>query len=183
METGADHCTEQRPAFELRAAAGRKLVGLAAVFDSPAPIGGFVESICPGAFRSALASGADVRALVDNSDDRLLGRTRSGTLRLSETAKGPAFELDVPDTTLGRDVYALAQRGDLSGCSFGFTVPDGGDVWPTRTTRELRSVTLHEISILHRLPAYDATTVAARARTMGRAEALARCRLLTLGLL
>ena len=180
MNAGMDHI-EQRGTLEVRAAAGRKLVGMAAVFNTPAPIGGFVESIRSGAFRAALASGADVRALVDHDDTRILGRTRSGTLRLTETDKGLAFEIDVPDTTLGRDVYALAQRGDLSGCSFGFTVPAGGDVWPTRTTRELRSVTLHEISILHRLPAYDATTVAARARVMGRAEALARCRLLTIG--
>jgi HK97 family phage prohead protease len=178
--SGAD--LERRASVELRAA-GRKLIGTAAVFNTPAQIGGFTESIRPGAFRASLASGADVRALVDHDDSKLLGRTRSGTLRLAETDKGLAFELDVPDTTLGRDVLHMAERGDLSGCSFGFAVPDGGDAWPNHSTRELRSVTLHEISILHRLPAYDATTVAARARVMGRACATARLRTLCLAVL
>jgi HK97 family phage prohead protease len=77
----------------------------------------------------------------------------------------------VPNTTLGNDVLALAQRGDLSGMSFGFTVPKGGDAWPTNSTRELRSVNLAEVSVLHRLPAYDQTSVSARARQLGRRAA------------
>ena len=149
-------------ALEIRVA-GRKLVGLAAVFNTPATIGGFVESICPGAFRATLAAGTDVRCLVDHVDAQLLGRTRSGTLRLQETRAGLAFELDVPETTLGRDMLALAERGDLSGCSFAFTLPAGGDSWPTRSTRELRAVNLAEISILRLPPAYSGTSVAARA--------------------
>ena len=116
---------ERRAAVEVRAASGRRLVGLAAPFNSPTQIGGFREVILPGSFRASLASGADVRALVDHDDDKLLGRTRSGTLRLAETGKGLEFELDVPDTQLGRDTLTMAQRGDLSGCSFGFIVPPG----------------------------------------------------------
>jgi len=170
--------------FERRAAtvelrvAGRKLVGLAAPFNSPAQIGGFTERLAPGAFAASLASGADVRCLVDHDDDRLLGRTRSGTLRLVETRAGLEFELDIPDTQLGRDTLVMAERGDLSGCSFGFTVPQGGDHWPTRDQRELRCVNLAEISVLNRPPAYAATAVAARA--LGRAEANARIRRLFL---
>lgn len=156
------------------------LTGLAAPFNTPAEIGGFRETIKPGAFAKSLARNADVRALVDHDDSRLLGRTRTGSLRLFESREGLAYEIDVPDTTLGRDVYALAQRGDLSGVSFGFTVPRDGDAWPDANTRELRSVDLAEISILHRLPAYDATTIAARARALGRAEAAARIRRISL---
>jgi HK97 family phage prohead protease len=152
------------------------LTGLAAPFNSAARIGGFSETIRPGAFATSLAAQTDVRALVDHDDDRLLGRTRSGTLRLFETRNGLAFEIDMPDTTLGRDVYALAQRGDLSGMSFGFTVPKGGDAWPNASTRELRSVNLAEVSVLHRLPAYSQTEISARAKQMGRAEADARLR-------
>ena len=163
------------------AAAGPGLLcGLAAPFDKPAQIGGFTETIKPGAFAASLASQADVRCLVDHDDSRLLGRTRSGTLRLFETREGLAFEIVLPDTTLGRDVHALAKRGDLSGMSFGFTVPRNGDAWPTANTRELRSVNLAEVSVLHRLPAYDATTVSARARQLGRAEAEARLRRLVM---
>lgn len=153
---------EVRAAAELRAA-GRKLEGYAAVFDSPAPIGGFTEVIRPGAFRvSLLTPGRDVLALVDHDPGRLLARTNSGTLRLGEDGKGLAFSLDVPDTQLGHDVLALAQRGDLGGCSFGFRVQDEG--WPARDRRELRAVDLIEISIVHAFPAYSDTSVQARMR-------------------
>lgn len=166
-------------ASELRAA-GRRLEGYAATWDTPARIGGaggFTESIRRGAFRAALTTpGRDVLALVDHDPSRLLARTASGTLRLAEDARGLAFQLDVPDTQLGRDVLALAERGDLGGMSFGFTVPPGGDAWPAPDRRELRAVSLQEISVVHAWPAYTATTVAARARHLGRATAAARLR-------
>lgn len=152
-------------AGELRAdTAGRKLVGYAATFGTAADIaGGFTETIRAGAFRSSLTAESDILALVDHSPEKLLARTRSGTLRLSEDARGLAFEISVPDTQLGRDVLAMAARGDLGGMSFGFTVPAGGDHWPDRRTRELRAVELVEISVVHAFPAYTGTSVAARA--------------------
>ena len=150
---------ELRAAAELRAA-GRRLEGHAAVFNSPAPIGDFTETIRAGAFRASLAGGRDVLALVDHDPARLLARTRSGTLRLHEDGRGLAFSLDVPDTQLGRDVLALAQRGDLGGCSFGFRVQK--DAWIGRTKRELQTVDLIEISIVHAHPAYAQTSVLAR---------------------
>ena len=55
-------------AHELRATEEngvRKLTGYAAVFNSfSQDLGGFVEIIRPGAFRDALAGGADVRGLL-----------------------------------------------------------------------------------------------------------------------
>lgn len=151
---------EVRAAAELRAS-GRRLVGYVATFNTEATIGTFTETIKPGAFRASLASGADVLALADHDPKAVLGRTRSGTLKLSEDAKGLAFELALPDTQHGRDLLALAERGDLGGCSFGFTVPDGGDHW-SGDTRELRSVRLHEVSIVQSWPAYGQTSVEAR---------------------
>src|SRR3954465_9047591 len=114
---------EQRSqAIELRAdAAGRKLEGLASTFNRSAKIGSFSERVLPGAFTATLASGRDILALCDHDASKLLGRTRSGTLRLSETREGLAFSLDVPDTADGRDLLTLAQRGDIGGCSFGFS--------------------------------------------------------------
>jgi uncharacterized protein len=155
---------EVRDIAELRVGT-RRLEGYAAVFNSPARIGDrFVETIRPGAFRAALAQpGADVLALVDHDPGRLLARTASGTLRLSEDARGLAFDLDIPDTTLGRDVLALAQRGDIGGASIGFRVKD--EAWPTRDQRELRAVDLIEISVVHAHPAYAETSVAARVRS------------------
>lgn len=145
--------------LEIRAK-GRTLEGYAATFNNAAEIGGrFVETIAPGAFSASLRAKGDILALVDHDPGRVLARTRSGSLRLSEDTRGLAFSLDVPDTTAGRDVLALAERGDLGGMSFGFTATDehrDGD------RRELRGVELHEISIVLAWPAYDGTTIHAR---------------------
>lgn len=164
---------------ELRAK-GRRLEGYAALFGSEARIGSFSETIRAGAFASSLAG--DVLALVDHDPGRVLARTRSGTLRLSEDTRGLAFSLDLPETQAGRDVLALAERGDIGGMSFGFTVPAGGDRWSGKT-RELRAVTLHEISVVLAWPAYDGTVVHARSAGIGphTRRALAGLYLATLG--
>jgi HK97 family phage prohead protease len=143
-------------------AKGRKLEGYAATFNNPANIGGqFVETILPGAFAATLRANPDILALVDHDAGKVLGRTRSGTLRLSEDAKGLAFALDLPETQTGRDVLALAERGDLGGMSFGFTVRDEA---VTGTRRELRAVDLFEVSVVLAWPAYDGTVIHARGR-------------------
>ena len=151
---------ERRQATELRTN-GRRLEGYAATFNSEARIGSFVETILPGAFRSALAD--DVLALLDHDAGKVLGRTRSGTLRLSEDSRGLAFSLDLPDTAAGRDALALAERGDLGGMSFGFIVPKGGENW-TGERRTLRTVGLKEISVISAWPAYPDTSLALRGR-------------------
>jgi HK97 family phage prohead protease len=155
-------------AGQLRAdTAGRKLTGYAAVFSQDTRIGSFTERIAAGAFRASLSAGSDVLALADHDPARLLARTRSGTLRLAEDARGLAFDLDVPDTQLGHDILALAQRGDLGGASIGFRVVD--DHWSAADRRELRAVELVEVSIVQAFPAYPQTSVVARSwatRTM-----------------
>lgn len=146
-------------ALEVRAK-GRRLEGYAATFGTPAVIGGrFTETIAPGAFSGAIRTKHDVLALVDHDPGRVLARTRSGTLRLSEDSRGLAFDLDVPDTQAGRDVLALAERNDLGGMSFGFTALDERS---DGNRRELRAVDLHEISIVLAWPAYEGTVVQAR---------------------
>ena len=126
-------------------ASGRKLTGYVARFDTEARIGTFTETIKPGAFRASIASGRDILALSDHDASKVLGRTKSGTLQLDEDVHGLRFSLQVPDTTAGRDLIALAERGDLGGCSFGFSVPKGGDAW-NGDHRELRAIELHEVS-------------------------------------
>jgi HK97 family phage prohead protease len=143
---------------ELRAK-GRRLEGYAAVFGSEAKINDFNETIAPGAFRASL--GKDIVALVDHDATRMLARTKSKTLRLSEDSRGLLFDLDLPATTVGNDVLALAERGDLGGMSFGFIPLD--EKWDG-DKRELRSVDLREISVVSSWPAYDGTIVQARSR-------------------
>jgi len=161
MKTGGN--MERRTFAEVRTA-GRRIEGYAATFNSEARLGGFTETIAPGAFRGALAG--DVLAMLDHDSGKVLGRTRSGTLRLTEDSKGLAFSLDVPDTSAGRDVLALAERGDLGGMSFGFTVPKGGDSWQG-DRRTLRTIDLREISVVSAWPAYPDTEIALRALQHG----------------
>lgn len=153
---------ERRASLEIRAA-GRKLEGYAAIFNAEARILDFAEIILPGAFGRSLTAGRDILALVDHDPTRLLARTRSQTLKLAEDSRGLAFEVQMPDTSLGRDVLALAERGDLGGMSFGFTVSSDGEKW-TGQRRELRDIQLHEVSVVASWPAYEGTVVQARSK-------------------
>jgi HK97 family phage prohead protease len=72
--------------------------------------------------------------------------------------------LSLPSTSYATDLGVLVERGDIAGCSFGFTVPAGGDAWEMRSgqlTRDLIAVDLQEITITSN-PAYRDTTVAVR---------------------
>lgn len=179
--SGAANLEKRGATLEVRAR-GRRLEGYAALFGSEARIGSTIETIRPGAFTSTLAAGHDILALVDHDAGRVLARTRSGTLRLSQDARGLAFDLDVPDTTAGRDVLALAERGDLGGMSFGFRARD--EHW-SGDRRELRSLDLIEVSVVSAFPAYDGTTVAARAKGqwVPMSAALARLQLQARGII
>ena len=156
---------EVRSTGELRSN-GKTLSGYAAIFNSETDLGSFVEVIRNGAFRKSLEGGSNIRALYHHQGDALLGTTRGGTLKLKEDANGLAFELALPDTTHGRDLAILVDRGDVAGCSFGFRVRDGGDRWEQRGSqlvRELLDVDLVEITLTAD-PAYQDTTVAMRSR-------------------
>ncbi len=138
------------------------VAGYAAVFGETADIGGYFREIfAPGAFGNSLKSG-DIRAYFDHDSGRVLGRSSARTLRLKEDEKGLAVEIDLPDTSDGRDVKELISRGDVSGMSIGFMVTK--QTWdetvdpPTRTIQE---VILREVSIVSE-PAYEGTSIALR---------------------
>lgn len=148
--------------FEVREVGdGMTLVGYAAKFNSRSEnLGGFVETITPGAFKRSLRSRNDVKLLVNHDSGRVLASTRSGTLRLSEDSVGLKVEADLPNTSDGRDMAELLRRGDLSSMSFGFSVIK--DAWSSDgTERSLESVRLFETSIVA-FPAYQATEAAVR---------------------
>lgn len=136
------------------------LVGYASVFDSPSEdLGGFREIIKPGAFRDHLSGSPDVRALMSHDPDRLLGRTSSNTLRLSEDSHGLRFENDIPDTSDGRDLMVLAKRKDIRGMSFGFRVAKGGDSWAKTNGAAVRTISAAKVGEVSYVasPAYPAT--------------------------
>jgi hypothetical protein len=152
---------ERRPlAAELRTK-GRRLEGYAAVFGVETRVLDFDEVIMPGAFTLSLSASKDVLALMDHDPRAVLARTKSGTLRLTEDTRGLAFDFAVPNTTAGRDILELVERGDIGGASFGFLPID--ERWEG-DRRELRAVDLKEVSIVSAWPAYPDTIVQARAR-------------------
>jgi HK97 family phage prohead protease len=142
---------------------GMSFAGYAAVFNSESQPLPFVETIAPGAFSRTLQARNNVRMLLNHNPEKVLGATRSGTLRLSEDGHGLRAEATLPPTTVGRDLSVLMQRGDVDSMSFGFTVPAGGDTWADNgAKRELREVNLFEVSVVT-FPAYEATSAQVRA--------------------
>ena len=109
----------------------RYVSGYAVVFEqSSKPIWDeWVEIISRGAFANTDMS--DVVMVVDHARDvqSILARSRNGegTLSITIDEHGVAFRFLVPDTTVGRDIVALIERGDISECSFAFWVKE--DRW------------------------------------------------------
>lgn len=156
--------------------------GLAVVWDSLShDLGGWRERIASGAFADALRSATmPILGLYDHEVGGLLASTAVGTLRLQEDGTGLRFAIDLPNTTLGRDVLALVERGDLGGASIGFRPDAKAMAWskgtgggPVCTIR--RVAALREVSLVA-LPAYPATTAAVAAPARPETATQRRCR-------
>ena len=142
---------------------GAEPLSVTAVYGVPseplAQLGGAREQIAPGAFEGVLDS--DVRALLNHDANEVLGRTKSGTLRLSDEQRGLRFELDLPDLPLGDNVRSAVKRGDIDGASFRFVVADedwNGDVRTVTKVKELHDVTIATY------PAYASASIELRTR-------------------
>ena len=145
---------------------GMTLRGYAAVFNSASQPLPFIERIEPGAFRDSLKSRNDVKLLWNHDTSIVLGSTRAGTLKLTEDERGLLVEASLPDTQAGRDAATLIKRGDVTGFSFGFRVPVGGDEWPNAGERILKRINVHEVSVGVAFPAYLGTEGTATVRSM-----------------
>lgn len=175
-----------RADVELRSASldGNTLTGVAHAYGKRALVNGQYETFSVGSFSNALKT-SDVVALFNHNPDALLGRQASGTLRIEDTDEGLRFSIDLPDTSVGRDVRTLVERGDLTGASFGFL--------PGRVTfaRHTDGVPVrHHVSVKELLdvspvamPAFTGTSLALRSRSfddesLGSQLARARARVL-----
>ena len=147
--------------LELRASEdGTKLIGYAAVFDSPSEPMPFTEYVRRGAFQKTLKDGADVRLLIDH-EGIPLARTKSGTLMLQEDERGLRVEaqLDPTNPDAARVISAM-RRGDMSQMSFAFRTIK--DAWSAdRSVRELKEVQLFDVSVVT-FPAYEETVAELR---------------------
>lgn len=130
--------------LEKRADGSPVIVGYAAVYfraDDPGTEfelwPGVRERIRAGAFDNAIKE-CDVRALFNHSPDYVLGRMKSGTLRLSSDERGLRYEIDPPDTQVARDLVQSLSRGDISGSSFAFDVV--AEEWRKEGGHELREL-------------------------------------------
>lgn len=104
----------------------RSIAGIAAPYDSWTTLvdrGGFVwrERYAAGCFAGTLDSGDDVRACFNHRLNDILGRRAAGTLRLTETEEGLAYEVSVNGADpMAVGVYARVARGDVPGASCWF---------------------------------------------------------------
>ena len=107
-------------ALEYRAEAGNKVTGTVLRYGSVAEIGGaFQERFAPGAFGDVQSS--DVIANVQHDRRKPVARTQGGGLRLSDSATELKADLELADTTDGKDALELLRRGILKGFSVEFT--------------------------------------------------------------
>ena len=117
----------------------------------------FVERIVSGTFAKSLKDHPKVELRFNHS--KVLDTT-DGTLKLREDSIGLHAEADITD----REVIAEARAGHLTGWSFGFSGAQAHlepcDEGVQR--RMITGLTLHEVSILNRNPAYIATSIETR---------------------
>lgn len=146
------------------------LVGYAALFGSMSDdLGGFREQIERGAFSQSLADGDDVRALFNHDPNFVLGRSKSGTLKLEENSKGLKVRIKMPPTSTARDLQELIRRGDISQMSFAFRTRE--DKWDREASiRTLLDVELFDVSPVT-YPAYPETNVGVRSADLAVARA------------
>jgi HK97 family phage prohead protease len=129
--------------------------------------GQFREQFKPGSLARTIKA-QDVRAHNEH-DGPYLARVGSGSLRLIDSRTELAYEIDLPDTTAGRDAAALLERGDIKGSSIGFrAIPTqvkwtvGDDGMALRTVGE---AALFRVD-LTTSPAYDDSTAEIALRSL-----------------
>lgn len=160
------------------------LRGRPILYDTPTLIndvgGSYTEIIRKGALDGADLS--DVRLLYNHDLGKVpLARTPK-TMSLTVDEEGLTFEAVLPDTAGAKEVYEAVKRGDLSGMSFAFTVPEGGDDYDAKTnTRTIRQIAkVYECSVVP-YPAYPTTSIearSARAAALNSLEARKRAKIL-----
>lgn len=140
--------------------------GLAVPYEQwSSPIYGmFKEKFRKGAFRSFLANNPDVFALREHNPQHILGRTKSGTLTLTENDEGVFASVSVPNCSYANDLVESIRRQDIQGMSFYFQSVSDTEKWGREDgirTREIQEATLTEVTFTA-CPFYTGTTAHVR---------------------
>lgn len=99
---------------------------------------GFDEMFEPGAWTESIKT-ADVRSMFNHECEWLLGRTKSGTLRLAEDSVGLGYEVDINEADVNAmSVHAKVARGDVDGSSVWFRCIEDAWVYPDATNNLAR---------------------------------------------
>ena len=155
--------------FEVREKAGeeiQKVVGSGAVYNKRSQdLGGYVEIIRPGCFKRSLESGREIKSCYNHDDSKTLGSTEGDPpLVIRDTDKGVEYEVEIPDTTYGRDLKENLRRKLVRGSSFAFRTIE--DNWykddKGQVVRELVDAELIELGPVNN-PAYLPTEASLRA--------------------
>lgn len=140
------------------------VTGYAVVFNQPSQPLPFIEYISRDALNDVDFS--HTLLLYAHDYNNILARADSATLKTEIDDTGLKFTAQIPDTTLGTDTFKNIQAGNVKGCSFGFTIVNGGDRWDTRddgtTVHYVDKIdTVSELT-LTAIPAYEETSVSAQ---------------------
>jgi HK97 family phage prohead protease len=145
----------------------RAIDGDAKLLDAAAEIAVLSAPIASAAPQRAFTGHPipDAYALFNHDPNLVLGRMKSGTLRLAERERGLIVEIDPPDTQDARDLVAKIQRGDIDQMSFAFTMRGGVQTWDDSQSPPLRTIEkvgdLYDVSVVTR-GAYPTTEVGVR---------------------
>lgn len=158
--------------FPTRATAAAGKIKLFIPFGKDSlPINGmFIERLEKGCFSRALTKNPDVISLHNHETGKVLGRQSNQTLTIEERADGlSAVVTPNLNTSFGKDSYESIRRGDIQGCSFGFSVNKKGEKWE-QDGRELPLRRILEVDTLYELsptvfPAYTQTSATARSQS------------------
>lgn len=120
------------------------------------------EKIAKGAFDNSLKNN-DIRCLFNHDSGFVLGRNTNKTLELSVDTHGLWGKVRINSgDTQALDVYARVERGDISGCSFGFEpISEEYEEKTDEFHWTVNEADLHEVSICT-FPAYPQTEIQAR---------------------
>lgn len=147
---------------ELRAKSNLRLAGEIPYKSLSEPLGGgYREMLWPGCFSGSLRS-EDIYFMLSHDAAKPLASTASGTLKLVDTTAALKFEVNLPDTQQGRDLYTSVKRGDFKKMSFGF-IRKSSDYEEVNgeTVDVVKEAQLLELSPVV-WPAYKQTSIQAR---------------------